>query len=130
MYSSGKLAKSPKLSYWKQAETKEGLYEDLWLLSYEAGKRGWGTFSDAHILADPHFVVLHSANVHFYKPTLTLKPFFTVNEQAQQDAGLETVNEVFESDNPRELLEFDEDDDDMYGVTVSSKLMDDDDEEF
>ena len=52
----GKLPKPPKTSYWKQnAESADALRGDLWLLSYEAGIRGWGGFSDAHVVADAHF---------------------------------------------------------------------------
>jgi hypothetical protein len=110
----GRLSKFPKGTAWKGADTKEALHGDLWLLSYEAGVRGWAGFSDAHVREDPHFDVLRALGVRFYDQTATLKPIFHVKKNHQKI----DLFSLFDLDDVDEFIEFDEGDGGYEGVIV------------
>lgn len=115
----GKLPKIPKTSYWKTFETSEALHSELWLLSYEAGLRNWGGFSDAHIRADPHFEILRAANVHFYDVTATLAPVFHVKPEALAIRQVESESAFFDLDDIDDFddfVDYEEDDGTYEGV--------------
>lgn len=120
----GKLPKQPKTSYWKQqAESTEALRGDLWLLSYEAGLRGWASFTDVHIQADAHFARLRHRKVHFYDDAATLLPVFHVKADALQKHNLIEVADLFDLEDADDLIEYEEGDGGYEGVV----LPDDDD---
>ena len=52
--------------------------EELWLMCYEAGMRGWAGFNSVHISADSHFKELKALNVSFYDEEASSKLMFTV----------------------------------------------------
>lgn len=113
----GKLPKPPKTSYWKQnAESADALRGDLWLLSYEAGIRGWGGFSDAHIVADAHFARLKHRGIHFYDTSATLPPIFQIKADALQKHNLIDVSDLFDLVDVDEMLEYEEGDGGYEGV--------------
>lgn len=114
----GKLTKVPKGAAWKQAETQEALHGDLWLLSYEAGVRGWAGFSDAHIKADPHFDALRQLDVRFYDQAANLKPIFHVKAGIGKNDEQFDLFALFDLDDVDDLIEFEEGDGGYEGVIV------------
>lgn len=125
LYTSGKVAKPPKTAYWRQAETKEALHGDLWLLSYEAGLRGWGGFSDAHIQADPNFESLRAKDVHFYDDSATMSPMFHPKANALADHNLVDWSSLFDLENADELIDYDQGDGGYEGVIFTDDYDDD-----
>ncbi len=127
---SGKLSKSPKLTYWKQADSQEALHSDLWLLSYEAGVRGWGGFTDQYILADSHFSLLHAKGIRFYNLDTKLTPIFHAKPAAMLKHKVADLAEFFDLDDADELIEFDESDGGYEGVVLEDEfdVIDDQDE--
>lgn len=117
-----KLPKAPKVNYWKQqAESTEALRGDFWLLSYEAGMRGWAGFTDAHIQADPHFDRLRLRNVHFYDEAATLSPIFHVKPDALQKHNLIDVSDLFDLDDLDDLVDYDQGDGGYEGVVIADE---------
>ncbi len=115
----GKLPKQPKLTYWKQhTDSTEALRGDLWLLSYEAGLRGWAALTDAHIQADPHFAQLRLANVHFYDQTACITPIFHVKPAALQKHHLAEVSELFDLEDVDQFIDYEEGDGGYEGVVL------------
>ena len=64
----GLLSKALDKSLWNSFMTAEALYDEHWLLAYEANYKGWLPSVDAadHVAADPNFGFLKSQNVSFY----------------------------------------------------------------
>ncbi|MFA5295452.1 MAG: RNA-directed DNA polymerase [Methanoregulaceae archaeon] len=56
---------------WKKFLVKEQLYDDHWLLAYEALKKEWLPVSDDYIEDDPFFKELKENDVSFYDPTIS-----------------------------------------------------------
>lgn len=64
---SGQIPKGLNTSKWEALMTAEELYSDHWLLSYEAGVKGWlPTIDGDYISEDPFFSTLKNAGVEFY----------------------------------------------------------------
>jgi hypothetical protein len=120
----GRLSKAPAPTRWRQFERADALWEDLWMLSYEAGVRGWGGMSDTHIKANVHFEELRKLNVRFYNDTATLTPLFALKADALQKHNAQTVEELLEIDDLDDVFDY-EDDEDIYG----SPIEDEDDED-
>lgn len=94
----GVLPLSPRNTYWKKFQTSDALKDDLWLLSYEAGVRGWGGFTSAHIAAEPNFLLLMNAGVRFYDDNAALPPLFHVKTSALQAKNLASETDFFDLD--------------------------------
>lgn len=122
---SGRLPRPPKMTYWKSVETTGSLYDDLWLLSYEAGVRGWGGLKDAHVLADPHFSLLAISGVRFYDESKELTPIFQAKPKALQQTGLGVLSDLFDLDDVDEYVTY------MagYGGYEGDIFLDEDDED-
>ncbi len=129
LHHSGRLSKAPKLTYWKQFETQEALHGDMWLLSYEAGVRGWGGYTSNHVASDKHFSTMQAAGVRFYRQNTAAVPFFTLSETAHAYAEQKQVADVFELEDIDDFLEFSEEEEGWYG-TGASLLEDDEGEEL
>jgi reverse transcriptase-like protein len=129
----GRLPVPIDMTYWRSFENSAALWEELWLLSYEAGVRGWGGFSDAHVRADPHFEELRVREVRFYDENRQLVPLFTVQEDALDlfAPGHEGFIDVafFDREDAEDFLEF-EDDEGEYGVPVETTDQNEDDLPF
>ena len=56
---------------WESRMTTDELYEEQWLLAYEANVQGWlpSVAMADHVAADPNFQFLKAQNVRFYTPT-------------------------------------------------------------
>ncbi|WP_224045060.1 RNA-directed DNA polymerase [Paraburkholderia unamae] len=110
LQSMGRLAKAPKTTYWKTQEKPDALYDDMWLLSYEAGVRRWSGFGDKHITSNALFARLLALNVHFYDTNATLAPLFKVKANATLGAEyLENVD-LFDLEDVEDYLDYDEED--------------------
>jgi hypothetical protein len=121
---SGKLDKAPKESFWRSIDGPDSLREELWLLCYEAGIRGWGGFSDAHVLADSHFAALHARGVHFYEPGAKTKLLFNLKSGTLEKFKITDLDDFFERDDAADYLEYEAGDGGYEGV-----IFDDDDED-
>lgn len=127
LFQAGRLSKSPRTTYWKSFETKEALHDELWLLSYEAGIRGWCGFSDAHIRANPYFEILRQANVHFYDTASTVAPVFHVKAAAMIAHEVTNEAEFFNLvniDDFDNLVEYEEGDGGYEGVVIPEAVID------
>ena len=107
------LRKSPKTTFWKSQENEAALFNEQWLLSYEAGIRGWGGLSDRHITANPHFSILARLGVRFYDEAARIKPFFQIRVE-DQDNGFDWDN----IEDLEEYVEFEDGDGGYEGVVV------------
>jgi Reverse transcriptase (RNA-dependent DNA polymerase) len=56
---------------WKSHLTGPSLYEDHWLLAYEAHEQGWLRSRSDYVAADPLFSILQRHGVRFYGDNLT-----------------------------------------------------------
>lgn len=78
----GLIDKSLEISAWKAAATAEGLKSEMWLLAYEATRKGWWPTkqSAAFVTSHPFFGDVWSKGVEFYDPNRTarktIKPTF------------------------------------------------------
>lgn len=125
----GSLPKAPKMSYWQTFETPDALHGELWLLSYEAGMRGWGGFSDAHIRADPHFEILRFANTHFYDVAASVTPMFHVKAAALKTHNVESESAFFDLEGIEDFddfVEYEEGDGGYEGVVIPDDEAKDD----
>ncbi|MBC8726110.1 RNA-directed DNA polymerase [Paraburkholderia sp. 31.1] len=119
LHSMGKLGRTPKTAYWKVHEKSTALYDDMWLLSYEAGVRGWGGFANAHITADPHFERLLALNVHFYDTGAVLPPLFKLKHGALVGKRFSNIVDLFELEDVEDYLDYEEGDGSYEGVVFS-----------
>lgn len=121
----GRLPKTPAPSRWKSFQRPEALWEDLWMLSYEAGVRGWGGMTDAHVRANPHFDELRKHNVRFYNPTAFLPPLISPKPDAFLLQNVETLAQLLEIDDLNAAFDR-EDDVDVYGGLLAAGGTDED----
>lgn len=73
-----KLVGSPlDKGLWSGQMTEEGLYDEFWLLAYEANVKGWlpSAGSQDHVAADATFGALKKRNVEFYDRSLASQPY-------------------------------------------------------
>lgn len=114
----GRLTKPLALTRWRSFERSDALWEDLWMLSYEAGVRGWGGMSDAHIRANPHFDELRKLNIRFYNDAATVTPLFAPKADALQKHNAQSVADLLKIDDLDDVFDY-EDDDDIYGSPIT-----------
>lgn len=121
---SGKLGKAPKLTYWKQFDVADALHGDLWLLSYEAGMRGWAGFADSHIQADLHFAQLRSKSVYFYNIGASMPPVFQAKPQVLEQRNLPTLADLFDLEDADELIDFSDGEGGYEGMELHDEAND------
>ena len=70
----GLISNNVSPTLWASMMTTPSLFEENWLLSYEANVKGWLPSLGAHdhVSADPHFMFLKQHGVHFYDASLSL----------------------------------------------------------
>ena len=122
--SAGSLPKTPAPSRWKPFETTSALWEEQWMLSYEAGVRGWGGMSDTHVKADPHFDELRTRQVRFYDTGALMTPLITPKPSALERYKVNTIAQLLELDDLDDAFEH-EDEDDAYGSPIEDEDKDD-----
>lgn len=113
---SGLLDSAPNETLWRTVDGAESLREELWLMNYEAGARGWGGFTPAHAAADDHFKDLAARGIHFYDPDARSKPLFKIREGVLTDPAPEDIAKFFDREDADELLDYDEGDGGYEGV--------------
>ena len=64
----GLISNNVNLTLWASVMTTQSLFEENWLLSYEANVKGWlpSLGVQDHVTADPNFIFLKQNGVHFY----------------------------------------------------------------
>jgi Tfp pilus assembly protein PilE len=98
----GLTAKKPSTTFWKKLENKNSLFDDLWLLSYEAGIKGWAGFRNAHIASDPSFNELKIRDISFYSASKNLTPIFHLKEEFKETQ----LTEIFKNKNYKDFFEY------------------------
>ena len=70
----GLISNNVSLTLWASMMTTQALFEETWLLSYEANVKCWlPSFGvHDHVTADPSFIFLKQNGVHFYDASLSL----------------------------------------------------------
>jgi len=70
LYRSGLIPQGLKLTLWESFMTEKELYDEHWLIAYEASIKGWlpSKNGDDFIKNDPFFSTLKDCNVEFYDP--------------------------------------------------------------
>ncbi|MDP3886204.1 RNA-directed DNA polymerase [Hydrogenophaga sp.] len=140
----GKLSKSPKETFWRSIDGEDSLREEMWLVCYEAGIRGWGGFTNIRVANDEYFKRLHALNINFYDSEATSTLLFNVKPGALDKFKLAGFNEFFELDDVEDYLEYqgggggyegvifddDDDDDDDDELSTSDDVDEDSDEPF
>jgi len=85
----GRLSRPIPDRRWTEYLTPDELYGEQWLLSYEAGLKGWRSSNGSkdHIGADPHFAWMRSNGVTFYQPVIqpVVPPVPHVQAMMQED---------------------------------------------
>lgn len=112
LFHAGVIKTNFTVNYLKQFSNKQSLYSSDWLISYEAGRRGWlKNANHDYIVNDEFFGELLKENVSFYNETLKCHPIFEFKEGGQEGIDLE----AFFNRNGRIEDHFDFDDmDDEY----------------
>ena len=66
------------VSYWQSFASTGGLKSEMWLVSYEATKKGWwtGVVSNTYITSHEFFSDLWGRHVEFYAPNRKARPSF------------------------------------------------------
>jgi len=93
-----------KLGFWRSYATAANLYEDHWLLAYEAHEHGWLSTSMKadYVAADPFFSILQSHGIRFYGDSV-----------ADTDSYYEYGDGSSDDDEITDEIGDDEDDDDI-----------------
>lgn len=123
--SQGRLPKSLPYSRYKLLENSESLREELWMLSYEAGVRGWAGMTDAHIRADPYFEELRKNGVRFYDVDAKITPLFTPRPNALQEYSVKTIAQLLKVADLELVFDY-EDEEDDYGYPIEAEDDEDD----
>lgn len=103
---SGKLDKAPREAFSRSIDGTDSLHEELWLVCYEAGIRGWGVFTDARILGDYYFQQLHDLGINFYDCSATSRLLFNVKPGTLRKLNLTDFKDFFERDDADDYLEY------------------------
>lgn len=102
----GRLPVRPLTTLWHTLMFPEELDGDLWLLSYEAGLRGWGGMTDAHIKQHPYFEELRSRGIRFYDESLSVEPLFQVKDAAREELQGAPVSSLFDKPDAEKLIDY------------------------
>lgn len=107
LFHSAVIKTNLRVDYLKQFSNKDALFSSDWLLSYEAGRRGWLKNANHDYIADDEFFgELLKENVSFYDESQKCHPIFEFKEGEQEGIDLE----VFFDTNDRIEDHFDFDD--------------------
>lgn len=97
LHSKGLIPNGLKTALWEKLLTQENLYNEHWLLAYEAIIKGWLTSKVDYISKDPFFKLLKDNKVEFYK--------------ADKDLDLSTMKVTLDDMSLVKLRDMDDDDD-------------------
>jgi hypothetical protein len=85
-----------KLGLWRNYMTAPNLYEDHWLLAYEAHEHGWLPAKSDYVAADPFFSILQGYGVRFYGDNLA--PTVSYYGYAEDDSVADPTEEFVDDD--------------------------------
>lgn len=126
LFHSGVIKTNLRVDYLKQFSNKDALFSSDWMLSYEAGRRGWLKNANHDYIADDEFFgELLKENVSFYDESKKCHPIFEFKEGGQEGIDLEVFFD--RNDRIEDHFDFDDMDEEYFD---SSDDDDDDDEEF
>lgn len=115
-----------KWGYWERFFHKESLFEDLWLLSYEATVRGWRDSGGAVFSKNLHFQRLNELGVRFYDLDARESLVFDLKEGVLDRLNLTRSSDLFDREDAADFVEFDEEDSDYQSGVFSTEVFDDD----
>lgn len=123
LYQSGIIKTNLKVGFLKQFTNSDALYSSDWLLSYEAGKRGWLKNADHDYIKKDHFFgKLLREGVSFYDEAMKCNPIFEFKEGVPNFVDVATFFDMDES--LEEYLEFDDMDDEYFDASDSAEEED------
>lgn len=80
---SGQISQNIDTTFWKNFMVKDQLYDDHWLLAYEANIKKWIPISPKnYITTDPFFKILKQHNVEFYDPQASITDYSGVSNNS------------------------------------------------
>jgi reverse transcriptase-like protein len=124
LFNSGVIKTNLRVEYLKQFSNRDSLYSSDWLLSYEAGRRGWLKNSNHdYIVNDKFFGELLKEDISFYDDLLKCHPIFEFKEGEQEEIDLEAFFD--RNDRIEDHFDFDEMDEEYFDSSDN-----DDDEEL
>jgi len=101
-------------THWNTLLTTNNLYNEHWLIAYEAYRLGWLTSPVDHVDLDPFFKLLKDNDVAFYKPNRTLDlskvkvtnspEYFELDDEIEDEDG-EEADSVFTGVVPRASIQ-------------------------
>jgi len=129
LFHSGIIKTNLKVGYLKQFSNKDSLYSSDWLISYEAGRRGWLKNSNYdYIVNDEFFGELLKENVAFYEEAMKCRPIFDFKEGEEEVIDLEAF---FDRDERIEdYFDFDDMDEEYFDSEDSEEQNEDEDVGF
>ncbi len=129
LFQSGTIKNNLRVNYLKQFSNKEALYSSDWLISYEAGRRGWlkNTNHD-YIVNDDFFGELLKENVSFYDEALKCHPIFEFKEGELEGIDLEAFFD--RDDRIEEHFDFDDMDEEYFDSSDEEDVEDEEDDEL
>ncbi|WOA32270.1 hypothetical protein [Alloalcanivorax xenomutans] len=122
LYNSGFTSHNLRIDFLKKYSNADALKDAGWLLSYEAGRRGWLNNKDkGWIEGDEFFSALDAEGVSFYNEHLACKPIFEFRGLRHQ------IDENFFNDDRdiRDEFEFDEMDEEYFDSDSQDDMLDD-----
>lgn len=90
-----------KLGLWRSYMTAPNLYEDHWLLAYEAHEHGWLPAKSDYVAEDPFFSILQGHGVRFYGDNLA--PTSSDYGYAEDDSVAHETEDVLEDDDDTDV---------------------------
>jgi hypothetical protein len=89
----GLLAGTLDTSFWQSFLNPIGLKGPMWMLAYEAPRKGWLGGGTGFVAMDALFGPLHAANVPFYETRQRLTPFIRKITKTRFDPDMGDVEE-------------------------------------
>ncbi|MCW8965804.1 MAG: RNA-directed DNA polymerase [Candidatus Pacearchaeota archaeon] len=118
LYHSGLAKAKPLKSNLQKYSTKQSLYNENWLLSYEAGRRLWLYNKDTkYIEDDDFFKEILDLDISFYLETNRCSRVFEIKSELESKLDFD-IDALFESnDDIDEFFEFEEEDEEYFDTT-------------
>lgn len=121
LFYSGILKNNFNKEYLHQFVNKESLYTSDWLLSYEAGRRGWlGNSNFDYIKNDEFYSKLFEEKIGFYDDTMRCNPIFNF-----KDSELNIFNLFNSDDRIERYFDFDEVDEEYFDALENNEFFED-----
>ena len=124
LYHSGLAKAKPYKSNLLSYCNKQSLYNENWLLSYEAGRRNWLFNKDKNYIEnDEFFRELLDLKIEFYVDTNRCNRVFELKTEQETEIDIDTL---FESNEDIDMFfEFEEEDEEYFDTADGEDLVDD-----